>query len=135
MNKEIKEQAHKEFDEKFTTEDWSGTKKLNMFCVSYRTKESPIFGEDEDEIVKQHKSFLDSLIDKTISDYQTNYEQKHIASALEVERKKVASEIKQLALDAWLEAQTLKLDAINAVTTDVDLDKMGKILLDKLNKL
>lgn len=51
------------FDEKFTTRDWSGTRKLNMFCISNKTKESPIFGEDEDELVTQHKQFIQSEID------------------------------------------------------------------------
>ena len=59
------------FDDNFTTKDWSGSKRLNMFCVSNMTKESPVFGEDEDILVTKHKQFVQDEIGRAVGERET----------------------------------------------------------------
>lgn len=67
--------------------------------------------------IDQVNMFLDSLIDKTVQQ----------------ERDRIVTEIMQKTLDAWFEAQTLSFNVVGEPVPDVNLDKMGKILLKKIS--
>lgn len=98
MNKELKEQAHNEFDEQF----------------KYFSAHEMLQTNQGHDIIK---SFIDSLIDRTV----------------QMTEERIAKEIMQISLDSLHEARTLRLHIDGTVFPDVDLDLMGKILLKKLS--
>ena len=48
---------------------------------------------------------------------------------------KIVKEIMQKTLDSWHEAQTLRMNIDGSTTPDVNLEKMGKILLEKVHSI
>lgn len=58
--------------------------------------------------------------------------QSEIGLAVAKREKEIAGDIVQIALDSWLEAQTLRMNVDGTATPEVDLEKMHKILLNKL---
>ncbi len=45
------------FEEEFTNIGWTGERSMNLFCVTTKSKDEPIF-EEEQPMVKKHKNFL-----------------------------------------------------------------------------
>ena len=48
---------------------------------------------------------------------------------------KIVKEIMQKTLDSWHEVQTLRMNIDGSTTPDVNLEKMGKILLEKVHSI
>ena len=90
MNKELKEQAHKEFDERFCSFTLSADERCNE-CVHKTFDGSSVadYCGSADEYIK---SFIDSLIDKTVQmteerivEYVTNPTRNGISSMFQLE--------------------------------------------------
>lgn len=123
MDKDYAEKAEKEHDEK----GWeSEFRKMFLLKVTphEENKELMAYLLQQEANHWWNEIFVDPAIDFIHS---------LLASAVKAERERILREIVRLTMNAWHEAQTVSLQADGSVIPEINIEKMGKILLKKIS--